>query len=99
MHVFEHVPQRHGAELPAATRTRSFVEVRRGYDGAQDATSEAARCFSCGVCNSCDRCVEHCPEGILRRDADGYHFDYDYCKGCGVCATECPRSVVFMAEL
>lgn len=102
LHVFEHVPQRHGGELPPSVRTRGFVEVRRGFAEGGDsaaASIEAARCFSCGVCNSCDRCVEHCPEGILRRDRDGYHFDYDYCKGCGVCATECPRGVIYMAEL
>lgn len=102
MQVFEHIPQQHGAELPASIRTHSFIEVRRGFDDdglGEQAALEAARCFSCGVCNSCDRCVTHCPEGILRRDRDGYHFDYDYCKGCGVCATECPRGVIYMTEL
>jgi Pyruvate/2-oxoacid:ferredoxin oxidoreductase delta subunit len=43
--------------------------------------------------------MTHCPEGILLRDGDGYRFDYDYCKGCGVCASQCPRGVIFMAEL
>jgi Pyruvate/2-oxoacid:ferredoxin oxidoreductase delta subunit len=63
------------------------------------AALEAQRCFSCGVCNTCDRCVDHCPEGILMRDGSGYRFNYDYCKGCGICATECPRGVVIMSEL
>lgn len=102
MPVFERVPQHHGVVLPAAARTRDFREVRRGLDGHAGglaAAQEAARCFSCGVCNECDRCVTHCPEGILRRDRDGYRFDFDYCKGCGVCATECPRGVIYMTEL
>jgi NADPH-dependent glutamate synthase beta subunit-like oxidoreductase len=83
-------------------RRRSFTEVRMGFveePGHHQARVEAERCFSCGVCNSCDRCVTHCPEGIVFRDGDGYSFQYDHCKGCGVCASQCPRSVIFMAEL
>jgi NADPH-dependent glutamate synthase beta subunit-like oxidoreductase len=83
-------------------RRRSFTEVRMGFmdePGHHQALVEAQRCFSCGVCNNCDRCVTHCPEGIVFRDGDGYRFQYDHCKGCGVCASQCPRSVIFMAEL
>lgn len=102
MHVFSRSPSRHGAMLPARTRLRSFREVRLGLqeeNGRPAATIEAGRCFSCGVCNQCDRCMEHCPEGVLVRDGDEYRFDYEQCKGCGVCATQCPRSVIYMAEL
>ncbi|NOT02008.1 MAG: FAD-dependent oxidoreductase [Phycisphaerales bacterium] len=102
MHVFSHAPRRRGEVLPAAQRRRSFAEVHVGFnngDGVSAAVAEARRCFSCGVCNQCDRCLEHCPEGILMRDGAGYRFDYDYCKGCGICATQCPRGVIYMAEL
>jgi 2-oxoacid:acceptor oxidoreductase gamma subunit (pyruvate/2-ketoisovalerate family) len=78
--------------LPAAGRTNSFEEVRQGLDGIE----EAKRCLSCGVCNSCDRCVTYCPDGVLRREGKDIIFDYDYCKGCGVCATECSRAVIYM---
>jgi NADPH-dependent glutamate synthase beta subunit-like oxidoreductase/ferredoxin len=99
---FTHAARHDGPELPAYARRRTFLEVRQGLEYSADpdvAVAEAQRCFSCGVCNSCDRCVEHCPEGILRRDVTGYRFDYDYCKGCGVCVSECPRGVIYMAEL
>jgi NADPH-dependent glutamate synthase beta subunit-like oxidoreductase/Pyruvate/2-oxoacid:ferredoxin oxidoreductase delta subunit len=102
MHVFKHVPGKHGEVTPPTTRRHSFVEVRRGLMddlGEHPAVEEAQRCFSCGVCNSCDRCVSYCPEGILVRDSEGYRFDYDYCKGCGICASQCPRGVVYMAEI
>ena len=85
-----------------AARRRSFTEVRVGYrDGPahHPAVVEAGRCFSCGVCNTCDRCRDYCPEGVLLRDGDGYRIDYGYCKGCGVCATACPRGVIYMSEL
>lgn len=100
--AFAHAPQQHGPEEPPELRSGSFVEVRHGLGALPDAEAarhEAARCFSCGVCNDCNRCVEHCPEGILTHDRSGYKFNFDYCKGCGVCAEECPRGVISMAEL
>jgi len=101
-HLFAHAPRETTSVLPREIRVGTFVEVRGGledYPGHDAAVAEAQRCFSCGVCNSCDRCLEHCPEGILLRDREGYRFNYDYCKGCGLCSTQCPRGVVVMAEL
>jgi NADPH-dependent glutamate synthase beta subunit-like oxidoreductase len=98
--VFSHAPRGRSVSLSGQLRRSSFAEVHKGLrPGTADA--EAQRCFSCGVCNGCDRCVDHCPEGIMRRDPSGYgyRFDESYCKGCGVCAAECPRGVVYMAEL
>ena len=95
-HNFEHSPRGHGSAISLALREHTFSEV---HGGIANAASEAQRCFSCGVCNSCDRCVTHCPEGVLTTDGESYRFNYDYCKGCGVCATECPRGVVVMTEI
>ncbi|MHC4697647.1 MAG: FAD-dependent oxidoreductase, partial [Planctomycetota bacterium] len=102
MHLFTHSPREHGAMVPVLERRRTFTEVRRGYQDSpahHPALAEARRCFSCGVCNSCDRCIDYCPEGIVLRDGDGYRFDYGYCKGCGICSTQCPRGIIFMSEL
>jgi Pyruvate/2-oxoacid:ferredoxin oxidoreductase delta subunit len=96
LNLFEHTPRNRGLALPAELRHHNFLEV---HAGLADASIEAKRCFSCGVCNTCDRCRDHCPDGILKRVGDDYTFDYDYCKGCGVCASECPRGVVVMAEI
>lgn len=101
-HLFEHGARERGVALHPDVRKRSFAEVHVGLEDAQDvpvAALEAQRCFSCGVCNACDNCLDHCPEGILTRDGTGYRFNYEYCKGCGICSAECPRGVVFMAEL
>lgn len=100
--LFTHGARERTSVLPRDLRIGTFVEVHGGLEdlpGHDAAAIEAQRCFSCGVCNSCDRCLEHCPEGILLRDRDGYRFNYDYCKGCGLCSTQCPRGVVVMAEL
>jgi len=94
--LFEHAPRHRGAALASEVRRHNFLEV---HTGLTDASVEAQRCFSCGVCNTCDRCRDYCPDGILLRVGDDYRFDYDYCKGCGVCASECPRGVVVMAEI
>lgn len=102
IHAFAPHPQHHGRIMRAAIRRMSFDEVRRGladdpvFHEAQD---EASRCFSCGVCNCCDRCVQYCPEGVLLRQGNEFRFDYDHCKGCGICASVCPRGVVYMTEL
>jgi NADPH-dependent glutamate synthase beta subunit-like oxidoreductase len=94
--LFEHAPRHRGVALASQDRRHNFLEV---HAGLTDASVEAQRCFSCGVCNTCDRCRDYCPDGILLRTGDDYRFDYDYCKGCGVCASECPRGVVVMAEI
>lgn len=99
---FSHDPAHHAPHAPTRERRRTFVEVRQSLSddpGHHVAAEEAARCLSCGVCNLCDQCVEHCPEGVLRRDGACFRFDFDYCKGCGVCASQCPRGVIHMAEL
>ena len=85
--------QRHdGSVLPFEQRETSFDEVRQGLDDVE----EAKRCLSCGVCNSCDRCVTYCPDGLVKRVGKDIIFDYEYCKGCGVCVSECSRAVIYM---
>ena len=83
---------RHDENVLPFTERQSFNEVRHGLENVE----EAKRCLSCGVCNSCDRCVTYCPDGVLRREGKDIIFDYDYCKGCGVCVSECSRAVIYM---
>jgi 2-oxoacid:acceptor oxidoreductase gamma subunit (pyruvate/2-ketoisovalerate family) len=92
LHHFEPQSRHEENVLPFAARKASFDEVRQGLDGID----EAKRCLSCGVCNSCDRCVTYCPDGVLKRVGKDIVFDYDYCKGCGVCVSECSRAVIYM---
>jgi Pyruvate/2-oxoacid:ferredoxin oxidoreductase delta subunit len=103
-HRFYQSPQVEVETLDPEVRRGCFDEVHLGFAGGPDgagAVSEALRCLSCGVCNHCDRCMEYCPEGVLRRSEgeDGYVFDLEYCKGCGVCMTACPRGAIYMTGL
>jgi 2-oxoacid:acceptor oxidoreductase gamma subunit (pyruvate/2-ketoisovalerate family) len=94
--AFPYAPRQRGTTIGRDLRESSFAEVHLGL---RDAAAEAQRCFSCGVCNSCDRCLTHCPEGVLTTDGENYSFNFDYCKGCGLCAAECPRGVIVMMEM
>lgn len=47
------------------------------------------------LCNQCGRCVDYCPEDVLRMDGDQLLVRYpDECWGCGVCELECPTGAV-----
>ena len=83
--------------LDAGQRIRSFTEIESTLDKTT-ATEEAARCFNCGICNSCDYCRLYCPEMAVMVEKAQRSINMDYCKGCGVCATECPRNAMALEE-
>jgi NADPH-dependent glutamate synthase beta subunit-like oxidoreductase len=83
--------------LPVDERVTEFSEVVGGLTAAQ-AMAEAARCFSCGVCNFCDTCRVFCPENAIARINGDYAVNLDFCKGCGICAEECPRGVISLVD-
>lgn len=87
-------------ELPAASRTRSFVEVVQAFS-AEQAILEARRCFVCGTCNECSNCLYFCPDFAIHKRADTFGFDIDagHCKGCGICVEECPRDAMVLREV
>lgn len=76
-----------------------FTETNIGLTN-DAALEEAARCFECGACNSCELCLIYCADAAIVRGTNGTRFDIllDYCKGCGVCAAECPRGALAMTR-
>jgi NADPH-dependent glutamate synthase beta subunit-like oxidoreductase len=81
--------------IPDDRRVTSFAEVNLGLVQA-DILKEARRCFSCGVCDSCDNCVTFCPDHAVTRQNGSYEINYAYCKGCGICIHECPRDAIHL---
>ena len=82
------------------TETKGFEEEIQSYSRDQ-AVSEAVRCFFCGTCIGCERCMLFCPDMSihpLNRERSIYGPSEDYCKGCGTCAAACVRGVMEMGE-
>ncbi len=69
----------------------------------KEASSEAARCMSCGMCFECDNCVIYCPQTAVERvpkpeRALGRYVTtvYSKCIGCHICADVCPSGYIQM---
>ena len=80
----------------ADVRARTFDTTVGSYT-ANDAQTEAGRCFNCGICNACDNCHLFCPE-LAVIEKPQRHFALEYCKGCGICVVECPRCALSLKE-
>jgi NADPH-dependent glutamate synthase beta subunit-like oxidoreductase len=82
--------------LDAHHRILGFAEINQGFD-ADMALTEAGRCFYCGTCVGCERCLLMCPD-LSIHPVQGKTFMYQphdpYCKGCGTCAAVCNRGVM-----
>jgi NADPH-dependent glutamate synthase beta subunit-like oxidoreductase len=88
------VQQRQQQEsLDAAEAVRSFDEVERGLD-AEQAAAEARRCLACGLCATCDNCLQNfgCP-AFFRVDGK-VQIDPLLCDGCGLCVQVCPNGAI-----
>ena len=79
------------------TRLADFAEVQQPLS-ADQALTEAARCFSCGTCIFCDNCYFYCPDMAITKVEGGYEVKTDFCKGCGLCVAECPTGSIHMQE-
>jgi NADPH-dependent glutamate synthase beta subunit-like oxidoreductase len=82
--------------LDAQQRLKGFDEINQGFN-TDMALAEAGRCFFCGTCVGCERCLLLCPD-LSIHPVEGQTFMYQphdsYCKGCGTCAAVCNRGVM-----
>ncbi len=87
-------------KVAAKARSADFREIRLGLT-AEQAQTQAERCFSCGSCLECDNCAYFCPDmAIVKDDSAPLHYRVldQYCKGCGCCLEECPRGAMGVKE-
>ena len=94
-----HPPQRRTEprRLGVAQRLAGEDEVQLALS-PEEVRAEAARCFSCGACTSCDNCFQYCPDLAVTHGPEGYAVLADYCKGCGICVRECPTGSMVLRE-
>ncbi len=90
-------PERKLDRLLPAERIGNFKEINLAMSHEQ-ASQEAGRCLSCGICRMCGNCYLFCADGAVQLNSETglYAVDYEYCKGCGVCETECPTGTIHM---
>jgi len=83
--------------VPVHMRLKNFEEIYPVFD-MEDIISESRRCFSCGLCFSCNNCLMYCPDNAVKGTLNGgkFEFDLNFCKGCGICARECPCHYIKM---
>jgi len=84
----------HARLRPEERLDRPDEEVDRTID-ARQASEEATRCMSCGLCFDCRQCVMYCNAGgfsRLENTTTGHYFELalDVCEGCGKCVELCP---------
>jgi Pyruvate/2-oxoacid:ferredoxin oxidoreductase delta subunit len=86
--------------LDPQQRLNGFTEINLGFN-TDMAPAEASRCFFCGTCVGCERCLLLCPD-ISIHSIEGRTFMFqphdEYCKGCGTCAAVCNRGVMKFGE-
>jgi NADPH-dependent glutamate synthase beta subunit-like oxidoreductase len=86
--------------LDPQQRVKGFEEINQVFN-ADMASTEANRCFFCGTCVGCEKCLLFCPD-LSIHPIKGETFMYQphdqYCKGCGTCAAVCNRGVMKFGE-
>ncbi len=89
---------------PDSEHVLGDFEERSRSLGKDQASAEAGRCMSCGMCFECDNCVIYCPQdAVYRVKKDSKTMgryvttDYTRCIGCHICADVCPSGYISMA--
>jgi heterodisulfide reductase subunit A-like polyferredoxin len=62
-------------ELPAAERTRDFLEVQLPLT-EEEALASAGNCLDCGICCECHECVNVCPADAIDLDMEPRSEEY-----------------------
>ena len=82
---------------PMLKRVNSFFEVEQTFTKDQ-AQKEADRCLACGICRSCNNCIDNfgCP--AIFKEGGKIYIDPVICDGCGTCMQICPNGAIELVE-
>lgn len=90
-------------DVPTAEEVLGHFAERMNPLSEEQATKEADRCMSCGMCFECDNCVIYCPQDAVyrvpkKKSTLGRYVATDYarCIGCHICADVCPTGYIEM---
>ncbi len=100
LNYYEAISRNEALEVEDDQATVGFQEIRATL-GTEQALSEAGRCLSCGLCNTCGQCRIYCPQEAVSRDMTRpkgkvMFTDYTRCTGCHVCFDACPTAYIQM---
>jgi len=81
----------------AAAERGIDTEIEHGLTEAE-ASEEAKRCLSCGMCMDCETCWKYCSNACFVKLSKGEHYKVkiELCNGCQKCAQECPSGYIEM---
>jgi len=83
--------ERHDRRHVAVEQRTAETEIELGLAEAE-ATDEAKRCMSCGMCMDCETCWMYCTNNCFAKLPKGEHYKVklELCNGCKKCADACP---------
>ncbi len=86
-------------EMPVDERLKEMAaEITSTYT-AEEATTEAKRCMSCGKCFDCGTCWSFCQDNAIVKPltkGEPYKIKLDFCTGCKKCSEVCPCGYIEM---
>lgn len=94
---YPEIHRHHRSQSPVAGRGLD-TEIEQGL-AEDEASEEAKRCMSCGMCMDCETCWMYCTNNCFGKLPKGEHYKIklEVCNGCQKCAQECPCGYIEMA--
>jgi NADPH-dependent glutamate synthase beta subunit-like oxidoreductase len=96
---YEQKPRTELHEMDPEERLKSLNAEVASTLSREEATAEAKRCMSCGMCFDCGTCWSYCQDNAIVKPlhkGEPYKIKMEYCQGCKKCAEQCPCGYIEM---